>query len=141
MLWGWINALLCGDVSSAWLIWSSAAEGALADAFRFAGGPIPDRGLVLGRGKVRIRTVRLGGPIVRSVRRVLLVMVSLMMCLFIVTLLLLLSLICVGILGLILDLLDSISRSGASLARMFSWCICGFCCSVGFSWVRSCSGV
>ena len=111
------NALLCGDVSSAWMIWSSAAEGALADAFRFAGGPVPDRGLVLGRGKVRIRTVRLGGPIVRSVRR--------------------------GTIGdgefddvslyrdysaapvldlrrnlrAILDLLDSISRSGASLAR------------------------
>ena len=63
------NALLCGDVSSAWMIWSSAAEGALADAFRFAGGPVPDRGLVLGRGKIRIRTVRLGGPVVRSVRR------------------------------------------------------------------------
>ena len=63
------SALLCGDVSSAWMIWSSAAESALADAFRFAGGPVPTRGLVLGRGMVRIRTVRLGGPIVRSVRR------------------------------------------------------------------------
>ena len=63
------NALLCGDVSSAWMIWSSAAESALADAFRFAGGPVPTGGLVLGRGMVRIRTVRLGGPIVRSVKR------------------------------------------------------------------------
>ena len=36
--------------SCAWLVWSSAAETALADAFRFAGGPVPDRGLVLGRG-------------------------------------------------------------------------------------------
>ena len=63
------EALLLGDVSSAWMVWSSAAEKALADSFQFAGGPVPDRGLVLGRGMVRIRTVRLGGPIVRSVRR------------------------------------------------------------------------
>ena len=42
------EALLCGDVSRAWMIWSSAAERALADAFQFAGGPIPVRGLVLG---------------------------------------------------------------------------------------------
>ena len=63
------EALLHGDVSSAWMVWSSAAEKALADAFQFAGGPVPDRGLVLGRGMVRMRTVRLGGPIVRSVRR------------------------------------------------------------------------
>ena len=63
------EALLLGDVSSAWMVWSSAAEKALADAFQFAGGPVPDRGLVLGRGMVRKRTVRLGGPVVRSVRR------------------------------------------------------------------------
>ena len=55
------EALLCGDVSRAWMIWSSAAESALADAFRFAGEPVPARGLVLGRGMIRIRTVRLGG--------------------------------------------------------------------------------
>ena len=35
-----------GDVSHAWSIWSSAAEAALADAFQFSGGPVPDRGLV-----------------------------------------------------------------------------------------------
>ena len=63
------SALLCGDVSSAWMVWSSAAEKALADAFQFAGGPVPVRGLVLGRGMVRFRTVRLGGPMVRSVSR------------------------------------------------------------------------
>ena len=63
------GALLCGHVSRAWMIWSSAAESALADAFRFAGGPVPASGLVLGRGVIRVRTVRLGGPIVRSVRR------------------------------------------------------------------------
>ena len=61
------EALLRGDVSRAWMVWSAAAEKALADAFRFAGGPVPTR--VLGRGLVRIRTVRLGGPIVRSVKR------------------------------------------------------------------------
>ena len=63
------EALLHGDVSSAWMVWSSAAEKSLAAAFQFAGGPVPDRGLVLGRGMVRLRSVRLGGPIVRSVRR------------------------------------------------------------------------
>ena len=58
------------DVSRAWLVWSSAAETALADTFRFAeGGPVPDRGLVLGRGAARMRTVRLGGPLKRSIRR------------------------------------------------------------------------
>ena len=63
------DALLRGDVSCAWMVWSSAAEKALADAFRFAGGPVPARGLILGRGMARMRTVRIGGPIVRSVRR------------------------------------------------------------------------
>ena len=63
------EALLHGDVTSAWMVWSSAAERALADAFQFAGGPVPVRGLVLGRGMVRMRTVRLGGPVVRSVKR------------------------------------------------------------------------
>ena len=69
MIWGWMRHFFCGDVSRAWMIWSSAAERALADAFQFAGGPIPVRGLVLGRGMARMRTVRLGGPMVRSVKR------------------------------------------------------------------------
>ena len=34
----------------------------------FLGGPVPDRGLVLGRGTARFRVVRLGGPKVRKVR-------------------------------------------------------------------------
>ena len=38
------GALRERDVSSAWDIWSSAAETGLADAYRFAGGPVPDRG-------------------------------------------------------------------------------------------------
>ena len=57
------GSLLGGDVSSAWAVWSSAA---LADAFCFAGGPVPNRGLVLGRGAAKFRVVRLGGPKVRS---------------------------------------------------------------------------
>ena len=56
------GSLATGDVSLAWMIWSSAVEGALADAYRFAGGLVPDSGLVLGRGVFRSRTVRLGGP-------------------------------------------------------------------------------
>ena len=59
------NALLDRDVSAAWIIWSSASEGALADAFDSAGGPLPAEGLVVGRGAARFRTVRLGRPIVR----------------------------------------------------------------------------
>ena len=54
-----------GDVSLAWMVWSSAVEAALADAYRFAGGPVPDSRLVLGRGLFRSRPVRLGGPRVR----------------------------------------------------------------------------
>ena len=90
------RALLRGDVSRAWMIWSSAAESALADAFRFAGGPVPARGLVLGRGMVRIRTVRLGVLLFVLFGEMLLMLVRLMMCLFIGTLLLLLSWICGG---------------------------------------------
>ena len=63
------GSLARGDVSSAWLIWSSAVEAALADAYRFAGGPVPDSGLVLGTGVFRSRSVRLGGPKVRRARR------------------------------------------------------------------------
>ena len=59
---GLTSALLDDDVSSAWAVWSSAAETALADAYCFSGGPVPDRGLVLGRGTARFRVVRLGGP-------------------------------------------------------------------------------
>ena len=58
-----------GDVSGAWNVWSSAAEAALADAYQFAGGPMPDRGLVLGRGAFVVRTVRLGAPKVRKARK------------------------------------------------------------------------
>ena len=37
------------DVSFVRVLSSSAAEAALADAYCFAGGPVPDRELVLGR--------------------------------------------------------------------------------------------
>ena len=37
------DALDVGDVSRAWLVWSSAAETALADACQFAGGLVPER--------------------------------------------------------------------------------------------------
>ena len=56
-------------MSHAWSICSSAAEAALADAYQFSGGPVPDGGLVLGRGAFLVRTVRLGGPEVRKARR------------------------------------------------------------------------
>ena len=56
------------DVSLAWLVWSRAAEAALADAFRFSGGSLPPRGLVLGRGSALLRVVWLGGPFVKRAR-------------------------------------------------------------------------
>ena len=37
------EALLNGDVSGAWMVWSTAAEKALADSFQLAGGPVPRR--------------------------------------------------------------------------------------------------
>ena len=61
------ESLGAGDVSRAWLVWSSAAETALADAYRFAAGHVPERGLIMRRGTARLRKVRLG-PMVRKVR-------------------------------------------------------------------------
>ena len=63
------ESLDAGDVSRAWLVWSSAGEPALADACRFAGGPVPERGLIMGGGTARMRVVRLGGPEVRKARK------------------------------------------------------------------------
>ena len=62
------ECLNVGDVSQAWLVWSRVAETALADAYRFSGGPVPNRGLVLGRGVALFRLVGLGGHKVRKVR-------------------------------------------------------------------------
>ena len=56
------------DVSLAWSVWSRAAESALADAFQFSGGPLPSRGLVLGRSAALFRRVQLGGHWVRRAR-------------------------------------------------------------------------
>ena len=60
------ESLDAGDVSRAWLVWSGAAEVALADAFRKSGGPLPSRSLVLGRGSALFRVVQLGGHQVRT---------------------------------------------------------------------------
>ena len=49
------DSLDAGDVSRAWLVWSSAVEAAHADAYRFSGGPLPSRGLVLGRSSASFR--------------------------------------------------------------------------------------
>ena len=56
------------DVSMAWTVWSGAAEAALADAYQFSGGPLPSKGLILGRGAALFRRVQLGGPWVRRAR-------------------------------------------------------------------------
>ena len=56
------------DVSRAWLVWSRAAEAALVDAYWFSGGPLPSRGMVLGRSSAVFRVVRLGGHPVRKAR-------------------------------------------------------------------------
>ena len=49
------ESLRVGDVSRTWLVWSGAAETALADAYQFAGVPIPawDRVLRLGGHSIR----------------------------------------------------------------------------------------
>ena len=62
------ESLDAGDVSRAWLVWSRPAETALSDAYHFSGGPLPGRGLVLGRGSASFRVVRLGGHRVRKAR-------------------------------------------------------------------------
>ena len=56
------ESLDADDVSRVWLVWSGAAGAALADAFRFSGGPVPSWSLVLGRGSAFFRVVQLGGP-------------------------------------------------------------------------------
>ena len=63
------SAVASGDVSGAWIAWSNAAEGALLSAFCLAGGPVPERGFLLGQGCLAcFSKVRLGGPKVRRVR-------------------------------------------------------------------------
>ena len=62
------ESLDADEVSRAWLVWSGAAEAALADASHFCGGPIPTRRLVLGRRSGLFRVVRLWGHKVRKAR-------------------------------------------------------------------------
>ena len=52
------DSLRDDDVSRAWLVWSGPAETALADAYQFAGGLVPAKGLVLGRGSALVRKAR-----------------------------------------------------------------------------------
>ena len=47
---------------------NDVSRAALADAFRFSGGPIPTQGLVLGRGCALLRVVRLGRHRVKKAR-------------------------------------------------------------------------
>ena len=49
------ESLDAGDVSRAWLVWSRAAETALADAYQFCGGPIPSQRFGLGRESALFR--------------------------------------------------------------------------------------
>ena len=61
------ESLRVNDLSRAWLVWSGAAEAALTDACRFAGGPVPARGLIMGRGGARFRFGWVGPRFVRRV--------------------------------------------------------------------------
>ena len=82
--------LRAGDVSRAWLVWSGAAETALADTYQFVG----SRGLALGRGVALFRVVRLGGIRFGRLAVVLLMLMMLLMSLCIEILLLLPCLVC-----------------------------------------------
>ena len=62
------ESLYLDNVSMAWTVWSRAAEAALADAYRFSGGPLPSRSLILGRGAASFRRVQLGGQWIRRAR-------------------------------------------------------------------------
>ena len=62
------ESLDAGDVSRAWLVWSGDAEAAVVDAYQLSGGPLPCRGLVLGRRSDLFRVVRLGDHQVRKLR-------------------------------------------------------------------------
>ena len=61
-------ALGAGDVSTAWRVWSFAAEVSLLSVFQLAGGPTPDGEFRCGRGVARFRSTVLGGPVVGEAR-------------------------------------------------------------------------
>ena len=62
------DSLADGDVSRVWAVWSGAVESALVDVYRFSGGPLPSRGLVLGKGRASFLVGKLGGHTVRKAR-------------------------------------------------------------------------
>ena len=68
MLFCLMSLLVWMMFSMAWTVWSRAAEAALADAYRFSGGPLPSRELILGRSAASFRRVQLGGHWVRRAR-------------------------------------------------------------------------
>ena len=65
---GWMSLLMQVMFLVLGYVWSCAAETALVDPYRFSGGPIPGRGLLLGRGNALFRVVRLSGHQVRKTR-------------------------------------------------------------------------
>ena len=62
------SALLAGDVSSAWSVWSSPAGGTLVRAFLAAGAALPASGVRLGRGSAQFGHVAAGVPVVGKLR-------------------------------------------------------------------------
>ena len=67
--WGEIcTALLAGDVSLAWNVWSFSVEVSLVRAFIAAGGSLPASGVRLGRGSAQFKMVALGGSVVGTLR-------------------------------------------------------------------------
>ena len=69
VFWDGIWAVLgAGDVSTAWRVWSFAAEFSLLSAFQLAGGPTPDGEFRCGRGVARFGSTVLGGPVVGEAR-------------------------------------------------------------------------
>ena len=81
------ESLRDGDVSRAWLVWSGAAEAALAEACRFAWSPIPALFLVVAvpcSGLLGLEGIKFGRLVVK-----LLMLMMLLMCSFTATPLLL----------------------------------------------------
>ena len=70
------ESLDAGDVFRAWLVWSGAAETALADAYRFGGGPLPGRGWFWG---VVVLCLGLCGLVVTGCGRLVAMFLMLMM--------------------------------------------------------------
>ena len=57
------TALLAGDVSLSWDVWSFSVEVSLVRAFLAAGGPMPASSLRFGRGSAQFKMVALGGAV------------------------------------------------------------------------------